>query len=189
MAASFFSENWLKSNTSITQNVDYQDIKPHILTSQENLIKPRLGKVLYERLMDAITNSNWNSDELELIKLIRPAAAYYSVYMALPFLQTKIRNAGVVKNGDQYIQTVSKQEMLDLRSEFSQMSSFYMAKVDEWMCLYSNKYPEYADPNPLNDKDYIQPYDFGGFMTYKSGGWGLEGDSELIRKMINYRRY
>ena len=190
MSAYMFSENWLKANTAVTQNVDFQDIKPFIIPAQESIIKARVGKKLYERLEQAITNQDWNSDELELIKLIRPAVAYYSVYLALPFLQTKIRNAGIVKNGDQFIQTVSRQEMMDLRSEFSQMSGFYMEKVDEWMCLYSSRYPEYSDPDPLNDKTYAQPYDFGGFMTYKGNGWGLgETDRDLILKMINYRRY
>lgn len=188
MGAFLFSENWLKSNTAVTKNVDFEDLKPFVIPAQETLIKPRLGKVLYERLLEAITNNDWNDDELELIKLCRPAAAYYTVYMALPFLQTKIRNAGVVKNGDQFIQTVSRQDALDLRSEFSQMSGFYMAKVDEWMCLYSSKYPQYADPNPLNDKDYTQPYDFGGFMPYK-GSFGLGSDIDLIKKVINYKRY
>lgn len=190
MSAYFFSENWLKANTAITANVDYQDIKPFIESAQETLIRPRLGKSLYDRLLQAITDQDWNNDELELIKLIRPAAAYYSVYMGLPFLQTKIRRAGVVKNGDQFIQTVSRQEMLDLRSEFSQMAGFYMSKVDEWMCLYSTRYPEYADPDPLNDKDWVQPFDFGGFSTYKGSPWGMGlSDRDLILKMINYRRY
>lgn len=188
MSAYFFSENWLKANTAISQNVDYQDIKPFITPAQEQMIKSRIGKSLYDRLLESIENGDYNNDELELIKLIRPAVAHFTVYVALPFLQTKIRRAGVIKNGDQFIQTISKQEMLDLRQEFLQLSGYYMEKVEEWLCLYSSLYPQYADPNPLNDKNYYQPYDFGGFMTYKGFPYGL-GDRDLILKTINYRKY
>jgi hypothetical protein len=188
MSAYFFSENWIKANTAISNNVDYQDIKPFIIPAQEQLIKNRIGKSLYDRLLESIENGDYNNDELELIKLIRPAVAYYTVYLALPFLQTKIRRAGVIRNADQFIQTVTKQEMLDLRQEFLQMSGFFMKKVEDWLCLYSNLYPEYSDSNPLNDKNYYQPYDFGGFMTYKSNSYGL-GDRDLILKTINYKKY
>lgn len=190
MGAYFVSENWLKANTAVTQNVDYQDIKPFLLPAQEQLIKSRIGKSLYDRLLEAITNQDWNNDELELIKLIRPAVCYYTVYIALPFLQSKIRRNGIVKNADQYIQTISQQEMMNLRSEFSQMAGFYMEKVEEWLCLYSSRYPQYADPNPLNDKNHYQPYDFAGFMTYKTplNSFGI-GDRDLILKMINYKKY
>lgn len=187
--AFMFSENWLKANTPITQNVDYEDLRPFIEPAQDQLIKERLGKTLYDRLLEAITNQDWNNDELELLKLVRPAVAYFAVYLALPFLQTKIKNKGLVRGTDQFIQTVSKQDMLDLRQEVLQMSNYYMARVEEWMCNYSYKYPQYIDPNPLNNKDYQNPYDFGGFVGYKGYPYGLGSDADLILKVINYRKY
>jgi hypothetical protein len=185
----FFSENWLKANTAITQNVDYEDIRPFIEPAQDQLIKVRIGKSLYDRLVEAIVNGDWNNDELELLKLVRPAAAYYTVYLALPFLQTKIKNKGLVKGTDQYIQTISKDDMLSLRQEVLQMSNYYMARVEEWLCNYSYLYPQYQDPNPLNDKNYAMPYDFGGFLGYKGYPYGMNTDVDLILKMINYKKY
>jgi len=186
-ASKFFSESFFKANTPVSESVDYQDITPFIEVAQDTIIKSRIGKKLYERLSDAIENKDWNTDELELIKLCRMPAMYHTIYLALPFLQTKIRNKGLVKGTDQYIQTVSRQDQLDLRSEFNQMTGFYMEKLNEWLCLYSSKFPEYADPDPLNDKNHVQPFDFGGFFVYK----GLEsgGDWDLIKKMIDYKRY
>lgn len=184
--AYFFTELWMKDNTAVSQNVDYQDLKPFIEPAQETLIENRIGKKLYERLCNAINNQDWNADELELIKLIRPAACYYTVYMALPFLQKKIRNKGLVKGTDQYIQTISRQDMLDLRIEVKEMVGFFMKRIEDWLCLYSSRYPEYSDPDPLNDKNLAQAFDFGGFMTYKGTPYGL-GDKELILKTINYK--
>lgn len=183
----FFSENWLKANTAVTQNVDMQDLVPFIGAAQEMIIKTRIGKTLYERLQEAVVNQDWNSDELDLLKLVRPVAAYYSLYLAIPFLQTKIRNKGLVKGTDQYIQTVSKQDMLDLRQEVLQMSNYYMARLDDYLCLYSSRFPQYADPNPLNDKIDGPSYDWGGFISYKSGHYG-SSDTDLILKMLNYKK-
>lgn len=185
-SAYFFDEIWLKANTAVSQNVDYEDLIPFISVAQETLIEGRIGKKLYERLCQAIENEDWNADELELIKLIRPAAAYYTVYMALPFLQTKIRNKGLVKGTDQFIQTISRDDMKDLRQEFKDMVGFYMNKVEDWLCLYSSKYPEYSDPDALNKKNHAEPFDFSGFMTYKRTGWGLS-DRDIILKTIDYK--
>lgn len=188
-SARFFSELWLIDNTAVSQNVDYADLVPFIEVAQQTLIENRIGPKLYERLCEAIDNQNWNADELELIKLLRPAAAYYTVYMALPFLQTKIRNKGLVKGTDQYIQTISRQDMLDLRQEFKEMVGFYMKRVEDYLCLYSSRFPQYSDPDALNKKNIAQPFDFGGFMSYKGEmGYGLS-DRELILKTINYKKY
>jgi len=188
MSAFFFTELYLKENTAVSQNVDYQDIKPFIEPAQETLIKNRIGFKLYDRLCDAITNQDWNADELELIKLFRDAVVYHTVYMALPFLQTKIRNKGLVKGTDQFVQTISRQDMMDLRIEIKEMVGFYMKKVEDYLCLYSSRFPQYSDPDPLNDKNISQPFDFGGFMTYK-GSWTGLSDKDLILKTINYKKY
>jgi len=183
MSSFLFSEVWIKQNTAITQNVDYNDIKPFILVAQETTIRDRIGFKLYDRLMEGIRLENLNNDELDLVKLCRPVAAYQTVYMALPFLQTKIRRAGVVKNGDSLIQTVSREEMETLRSEFLQMKGYYFKRLDEWLCINSKKFPQYADPDALNKKNYGQNWDFGGFMTFKG-----TGDRTLIEKIINYKK-
>ena len=186
--AYFFSEQWFKNFTPVSANVDYQEIIPFIDPAQQQLIKVRIGKSLYDRLLEAIINQDWNNDELELIKLCRVPSAFYTVYLALPFLQTKIRNKGLVKGTDQYIQTISKQDLLDLRQEFLQMSNYYMARVEEWLCLNSSLYPQYSDPNPLNQKTYSNPFEASGFLGYK-GGYIENGDVDLILKMIDYKKY
>jgi hypothetical protein len=181
----FFSEQWLKTNTAVTQNVDYQDIKPHIDRAQDLIIEPVIGLTLMNRLKESIVLQNWSQDELDLLIYIRPVAAYYTLYIALPFLQTKIRNKGVVMGADATIQTVSQQMMLDLRQETLEVANHYLAKLKRFMCLNSSKYPQYSDPNPLNEKTHTEPYDLGGFTPFK--GYGLPNDEALILKMINYR--
>jgi hypothetical protein len=191
MKAIFFTETWLQNNTAISQNVDYEDIMPFIEPAQETLIENRIGPKLYERLCEAINLRDWNDDELTLIELFRPAVAYHTVWMALPFLQTKIRNKGIIKGTDQYIQTISRDDMKDLRQEIKDMVGFYMKRVEDWLCLYSIRYPQYSDPDALNKKNIDQPFDFSGFMTYKGGwgyGYGLR-DKEVILKTINWKRY
>ena len=184
----FFSELYMKANTAVSSNVDYSDIRPFIEVAQDQLIRSRIGKTLYERLKQSIINLDYNSHELDLLVFIRPAVCYYTVYLALPFLQTKIRNKGIVKGTDNNIQTVSRQDMLDLRQEFLQMSNYYMKNLNDWLCLNSGLFPEYVDPDPLNNKHYQEPFDLGGFMSYKGYGLGYL-DRDLILKTVNYRKF
>lgn len=186
MSALFFTESWMKENTPLGQNVDYQDIKPFIEPAGDMYIKPEIGKSLYDRLKQSIIDNDYNSDELILLNLIRPAVCYYTLYMAMPFIQTKIRNAGLVKNADTTIQTISRQDMLDLRQETLNLASFYLGKITEWMCLYSSKYPQYSNPDPLNDKSILDNTDYAGFQPYKTA-LGLGTDRDLILKTIGYK--
>jgi len=186
MAAYFFSENWLKANSPVTKNMDYEDLRPFIEVAQETIVLPRIGRALYNRLLESIELVDYNADELELIKIIRPVAAYQTIYLAFPFLQTKLRNAGIVKNGDAMIQTISGKEMEVLRSEINQMSGFYLNKLVDYLCVYSSKFPQYNSSEPLQDKVGGATFDYGGFLPFKSGL--SHRDDDLIRKMINYKK-
>jgi hypothetical protein len=184
--ALFFTENYLKLNSAVSYNLDYSDLRPFIEPAQHQLIKLRVGLKLYERLSEAIINKDWNGDELELLRLVKPAVMYYSIYLALPFLQTKIKNKGLVKSADQFIQTVSGQDMMNLRQEVLNMSNFYMSRFEEWFCLNTIKFPQYSDPDQLNSKEYSEPYDLGGFLPFK--GRAIPNDVDAILKIINYKK-
>ena len=182
--AYFFSENWMKEYTPVSQTVDYEDIKPFIEQAGDQLARPKIGTVLYERLKASIVATDYSADELVLIKLLRPALCNYTVYLALPFLQSKIRNKGIVRGTDQFISTISRQDMLDLRQEFLQLSGYYMSKVSEYLCDNGSLFPQYTATG--SDKTIYEDFDFGGFLPFK--GYALGGDTDLILKAIGYKR-
>ncbi len=185
-SAAFFSQDFFTAFTPVSSNLDYQDVKPFIQTSQKQLLKTRIGKSLYDRLIEAITNQDWNSNELELILLLREPVCLYTAYNAWPFLQSKMKNKGLVMSNGQAIQTVTEQNMINLRQELLQHSNYYMNEVDEYLRLNSGNFPEYSSSDPLNHKNDITPYDFGGFFPYKSYASG-GSECDAIKKIIGYR--
>ena len=139
----FLTEEWLKDNTPLTDNIDVKEIYPFINAAQDIYIKDKLGKGLYDRLWDGIDNNNLNSDEINLLVLIRPCLAYYIVYEALPFLNAKIRNIGVVETADAKQANADRADRKELRAEVLRKAEYYLVRINNYLCTNYALFPEY----------------------------------------------
>ena len=178
----FISENWLKDNTPLTQNIDIQELYPFFIVAQDIWVQDKVGSKLYDRLKDGVTNNNLNSDEITLIQLLRPSLAYYIAFEALPFLAVKIRNIGVVETADNKQKNAERADRKELRQEILNKAEYYMERVNDYLCHNGKLFPEYVQPNcdlPGNKASgytcelYLDPY--------------FNIDNDWIRK--NYRNF
>lgn len=148
--AFFVSEDWIKTNTPLTENVDVKEIYPFIKSSQDIYIQDKLGSKLYNRLIDGVINNNLNANEIELLMLIRPSLAYYCVHEALPFLANKLRNIGIVETADVKQKNADRADRKELRQECLNKAEFYMQRVNDYLCKNGKLFAEYITPdNPL----------------------------------------
>ena len=72
----FITENYLKTNTPITANVDVTDVTPYIKTQSDLRVQPILGSVFYNHLLDAYNNQTLTPDEEDLVTFIQPVVAW-----------------------------------------------------------------------------------------------------------------
>lgn len=164
VTAYFIDESWLKEKTPINDNVDVKVIVPFLDVAQDLHLQPLLGSALYNRLMSGVVNSNLNANETALIRLLQPALAYYTVCVAIPFVATQIRAAGIVKTRSETIEAASKSEVDALRTASENMADFYGERVTRYLCVNSGLFPEYTtstDMVPNNSTPYNGGFYFG----------------------------
>jgi len=145
--ALFISENYLKSVTAISANVDVRDLLPFVEQAQDIHIQDALGSKLYDALMQAIVDSNVSADRAELLEQVRPCLAYYAMHAALPFINFKVRNVGVVKQQGENTQNADLGEMKYLRGEVKDTAEYYLRRLNRYLCNESSKFPEYRSPD------------------------------------------
>jgi hypothetical protein len=183
--AYFITETWIKENTPITANIDPNEITPFIRSAQDIYIQELLGTSFYNHLMDGVAASTLTNDEKDLLKLIRPALAYYIVLDALPFIATKIRNIGVVEQTGDKLGSASDANIKYLRSEVKNKAEFYIKRVNDYLCVNSRLFPTYNEwvagnmaPNP--NKGYT-----GGLAIDRSCPGYV--DFEFFKKYIYWK--
>lgn len=144
--AFFITESYLKANNPLSDNIDVKELYPHVKTAQDIYIQEGIGSTMYERLVESLTASpkNTTDDEVELLKKIREALAWYTAYEALPWVWVKIRNIGLVKQTGDNMEATSQTEMNHLRKELKNKADYYLKKVQDYLCCNKNLFPDYT---------------------------------------------
>ncbi len=80
----FISEDYLKTNTAINENVDSGELRFAILTAQNINIQETLGQPLYEEIQFQVSGSSLTPDNKYLLdKYIVPATTQWAYYHGL----------------------------------------------------------------------------------------------------------
>jgi len=157
---SFISETYLKTFAPINNNVDINDLTPHLESTELMFTRELLGKDVYDDLKTKFIAQTLNLIETDLVVILKEAIAYRCAEQAIPFIATKIRNSGVVKLTGENYQAAALVDVKYLRSELANKAEFYEQRVVNYICNYKASFPLYAwsnknDPSP----NMSTPYD------------------------------
>jgi hypothetical protein len=134
----FITENYLKTNTPITANVDVTDVTPYIKTQSDLRVQPILGSVFYNYLLDAYNNQTLTPDEEDLVTFIQPVVAWRSAEDAVFGLSYQLKNKGLqTQNGD-YSNSVSRAEVAFSMEHYAQKASFFEMRLSKWLLANKN---------------------------------------------------
>ena len=173
----FISESRLKSVTSVHENLEPDDLMPFVLQAQDTYIQELLGTKFYQSLKNSVTGATLTAAETTLLDdYISPTLAHYSVYLALPSLNYKIKNKSVLNPSSETSENTTLEELKYLRGTVKDTAEFYRERTRE-----------YLRDNQENFNDYINPGVDGmmpdKFNNYSSGiviprrvGCGLDRD-------------
>lgn len=165
MATYFISEQYLKDNTTINANVDPQQLTVNIPLAESMYIQNILGSKLFDSLKASFIAQTLTADEITLVSLIKPALAYRTYEISLPFLHIQTRNKGTVQQSSEYAQQSDLSGMKYLREQIKDFAEFYEAKLVTYLCNYGNLYPDYTTPDANGTlPDYNTPFDSDLFI-------------------------
>jgi hypothetical protein len=148
------SEQYLRDNLPISRNLDTKDIKPNIQSAQELYLQEILGNNFYDYILTTFSAQTLNADEITLVQdYIKPAVAYRTLAMALPFLSLQIKNKGPQTQSDDFSQPSDFRGLTFLISNAENRAEFYEERLKKYLCKYSSLYPQYTS----NNNDIIPP--------------------------------
>lgn len=171
--AYFTSEEFLKDKTPINENLDIKKVVPFLGNAQEVWIQPLLGTALYNRLQEGIVNQNLTPSEEQLIRILRPAHAYYTVFTALPFIAVELRNAGLVRSANENIQPAEYSFYKELLNQVKNTAEFYATRVTQFLCDNKSVYPLWTDSTGIASK---KTSSFNGGFYYKKPSCSCKKD-------------
>ena len=130
------SETFVKSVTSISDNLAGKYLRPSIREAQDMGLRGILGDTLLERLKALVGEGTIGREENLAYKALLDRAQYYLAYMAVVEVAAKVSykivNFGVAKTQDENLQTASPEEI-------SQMRFYYQSKADH-CCIELQNY-------------------------------------------------
>ena len=152
MKVLLISENTLKKDSLINNNVDSLYIVPAIQMAQEQGLQSLIGTKLYKRICDDVENNNLTTDYKYLLdEYITPYLEYKVLAdIQLP-LNYKFRNLGVNQTTDERTYTPSLRDTQYLIEFYDNKAKFYSNRIYDYLCANCKKYKEFRKKDSCAD--------------------------------------
>lgn len=142
------SENYIKKNTVIDENVDMKLLLPTIWMAQERHIQEILGTPLYTKIQADIVASTLTGDYLTLVdSYLAPALQWWTLYEADITLLYKYRNKNVSTKNSENSNPVDFTQHKYLRNHHKDQAEWWSQRAIDYLCDNNNLFPEYSDIN------------------------------------------
>lgn len=152
----FVSEEYIRKNTVINENIDSKYLLPIMLRAQEKYMLRLLGTGLYNELQQQIANNNISPANLTLLNdYISICLSEYILYEAAPFLVYKYTNKTIAKKNSENSTPAELKEVIWLQEQHMNSAQWYAQRLIDYLCANSHLYPLYL--NPGNSSDTIKP--------------------------------
>lgn len=143
----FVTETYIKANSPISNNVDIKLISDSVGYAQDAYVQDVLGTNLYIDLQTKFEDDTLTPIEEQLVELIEPMLTYRAVEQALPFMQSQVRNKGVVHQNSDFSQQADLTYMKYLREELKSRAQFLTERIINFLCTNKAQFPLYTAPN------------------------------------------
>ena len=145
MKAQFLSENYLKENSPINDNVDMKLLKTAIIDAQEIHILESLGTGLYNDLSAKVVAGSLSSTEESFIETyLRPALKNWSIVEGIPLLLFKLTNKTVATSDSDNSKPVEYADMRYMVNLYRTKAEVFTQRMKNYLIANSTLFPTYG---------------------------------------------
>lgn len=146
------SEQTLKSNGVINNNVDNMYIFPAIEYAQDEGLQPLIGTKLYRKLLELVEDGSIEGDyKLLLDDYITPYLLNkVTADIQLP-LAYKVRNQGIIQVTGDNTYLPSLKDTQSLIQYYNDRADFYANRLSAYLKANRSSYPEYCSQDSCAD--------------------------------------
>lgn len=163
----FIDAKYLKSNTSIEENVDDDKLMPSIRKMQDVKVQGKLNSSFYHHLMDQVANNTLTTDEEFLIRnYIQPMLCEWAFHHATIYMKVKFNAKSVSTEKSEHSNPIDNSELIYTRNDIRDLAELYTKRLETYLNNNNNLFPLYSNPTdnlvPVEPKNY-----FGGIYMEK----------------------
>lgn len=182
--ALFITEQYIKDNSIIDENLDMKYLTTTIDKCQRKYIKQILGSALYDELQTQINANTLTALNTTLLdSYIQDALMYYVMFEGISIFTYKITNKNILQKTAENAQTVDAEALSMLRDGYKNDAEYFSELATNYLIANSELYPLFL--NPGNTYDTIHPN-----MDNYTCGWVLGNTKPKIGSMdVSRSRY
>jgi hypothetical protein len=173
--ALFTTEQYIKDNSVINENVDVKYITSTIILCQKLYIKPLLGTALYDEINTEINAGSVSTDNQTLLDdYLQDVLLYRVLQEGMMLFTYKIENKSTVRKDSENSTPIDQDEMYMMRDDFKDKAELFEDRTRKFLLenATSTKYANYLDAG--DGVDTIHPIK-NTFTT----GWALDDTPKL----------
>ena len=149
------SEDFVKTNSNINDNVWGKFLLPAIRDAQEMRLREIIGESLYDKLCElvsagTISSTAYTSYKLLLDDYIQPLLLNEVLGNVIPLLNAKISNLGTVKTNDEHTTNLTQSEFDILQKYYKDRADFYAKRLQDWLLDNTDSFPELSAESLTN---------------------------------------
>ena len=153
----FITENYLKLNTTITANVDVNDLVPFVKTASDMSVQPILGTYFYTDLLTKYNAQTLSGDETLLTEMIQPCVAWQTCSDAVIGLSRQLKNKGLQSQSGDYSNSADFREITFYTDHYAQKKDFYINRLVNFLDINKDLFSAYT--SELNKDSNMKPTD------------------------------
>ena len=178
----FISEDYVKQNSVIDENVDVKLIRPAIVQMQDMKLQPALGTQLFKEIEAAIIGATTTAAQDTLISdYIAPMLLKWVMVELSTTMLFKYRNKNVSKSNSENSQPVDFTEIRYLIDKWKDNAEWYEQRLIDYLCQEVALFPKYMQaPNYSDIVSKIDAYNCSFYL----GNTVYEEERRKIRKYL-----
>lgn len=150
----FLSEETLKANSILSENVDMKHVTPSIQYVQDSLVQPLVGTKLYRELQRQVFEDDFKPDYKDLLDdFIEPILIYGTLAEVPDDLLFKMMNLTVGSTADEGITSATLRQASYIKEGKAKKMQFYAKRLIDYLRWNTQKFPEYLN----NEEDDMRP--------------------------------
>lgn len=154
--AFFVSEQDVKKNTPIDENVDSKVLQAAMRTAQDIYIRDIIGSGLYDKLCDDINGGTLSGNYTTLVNYyIAPCLYHYIVMDSAVPMTFKMMNKSIMTRNSENSNPVDLDQLTKIVRQYQSKAEYYAQRLRDYLDENDTLFPLYL--NPGNGIDTIHP--------------------------------
>ena len=148
----FISEEFIKNNSQIDENVDMKKILPVVWQCQTQHMQSVLGSQLYNDLIAKVIAGTLAGDDLKLVEeYVADALLYWVMYEVQIPLLFNFRNKSTATNNSDHSTPITTKELSRIENRFKDKAEFFSERITNYLCANTALYPLYLTATSSDD--------------------------------------